>query len=81
MALYLSTMHGDVSSSLFLFLNGHPRPEVHLEIGYLRRPIFCSAMSLHVKQGERNSWTYVMSPAVDGNPYSSNRRIKSPNCP
>jgi hypothetical protein len=25
--------------------------------------------------------TYVMSPAVEGDPYSSNKRIKSPNCP
>lgn len=43
---------------------------------------FGSAVSnAHSKEIQSSGATYVMSPAVDGKPYSSKRRIKSPNCP
>ena len=37
--------------------------------------------NVHSKEVWSSRATYVMSPAVDGKPYSSKRRIKSPNCP
>ncbi len=76
--------HSPMSMSLLCFQKGVP----HMELKDTEMVTLGTSDTSAILEDSIIFWkihvmpgAYVMSPAVEGDPYSSNKHIKSPNCP